>query len=190
MRMFMTEAGSAVPSANRITLLRDADGDGVAETAIALSSPTSFAVRHGPGRRHALRRQCRRAGALSLPHRRRHHRRGAAHGDRAAGGRNHHWTKSLVASPTAAALCRRRLEQQRRRERPRRGSGDGRRSGRSIPPPARTGSSPRAAQSGRPRLEPGHGDLYVVVNERDELGSDLVPDYLTSVREGGFYGWP
>src|SRR3546814_8353408 len=34
------------------------------------------------------------------------------------------------------------------------------------------------------------GALWTVVNERDELGSDLVPDYLTSVREGGFYGWP
>src|SRR3546814_11391603 len=34
------------------------------------------------------------------------------------------------------------------------------------------------------------GAMWTVVNERDELGSDLVPDYLTSVREGGFYGWP
>ena len=32
--------------------------------------------------------------------------------------------------------------------------------------------------------------LWTVVNERDELGSDLVPDYMTSVRDGGFYGWP
>jgi glucose/arabinose dehydrogenase len=38
--------------------------------------------------------------------------------------------------------------------------------------------------------EPGSGALWTVVNERDELGSDLVPDYLTSVRAGGFYGWP
>ena len=38
--------------------------------------------------------------------------------------------------------------------------------------------------------EPETGALWTVVNERDELGSDLVPDYLTSVREGGFYGWP
>jgi glucose/arabinose dehydrogenase len=38
--------------------------------------------------------------------------------------------------------------------------------------------------------EPASGSLWTVVNERDELGSDLVPDYLTSVREGGFYGWP
>jgi len=38
--------------------------------------------------------------------------------------------------------------------------------------------------------EPHSGALWTVVNERDELGSDLVPDYLTSVRDGGFYGWP
>jgi hypothetical protein len=38
--------------------------------------------------------------------------------------------------------------------------------------------------------EPSTGELWTVVNERDELGNDLVPDYLTSVREGGFYGWP
>ena len=39
-------------------------------------------------------------------------------------------------------------------------------------------------------IQPGTGQLWSVVNERDELGPDLVPDYLTSVREGGFYGWP
>jgi glucose/arabinose dehydrogenase len=38
--------------------------------------------------------------------------------------------------------------------------------------------------------EPGTGTLWTAVNERDELGSDLVPDYMTSVRDGGFYGWP
>lgn len=39
-------------------------------------------------------------------------------------------------------------------------------------------------------IQPGSGQLWAVVNERDELGEDLVPDYLTSVKEGGFYGWP
>lgn len=38
--------------------------------------------------------------------------------------------------------------------------------------------------------EPVSGALWTVVNERDEIGSDLVPDYLTSVKDGGFYGWP
>mgnify|MGYP005823702533 CR=1 FL=1 len=39
-------------------------------------------------------------------------------------------------------------------------------------------------------IQPGTNRLWAVANERDELGQDLVPDYLTSVREGGFYGWP
>jgi len=38
--------------------------------------------------------------------------------------------------------------------------------------------------------EPQTGTLWAIANERDEIGADLVPDYLTSVREGGFYGWP
>ena len=41
-----------------------------------------------------------------------------------------------------------------------------------------------------PAWEPQTGALWVVVNERDELGNDLVPDYMTSVKDGGFYGWP
>jgi len=44
-------------------------------------------------------------------------------------------------------------------------------------------------ESGR-HGKPVTGKLWVAVNERDELGSDLVPDYMTSVRDGGFYGWP
>ena len=39
-------------------------------------------------------------------------------------------------------------------------------------------------------IQPGTGQLWAVVNERDEIGPNLVPDYLTAVREGGFYGWP
>ena len=112
--------------------------------------------------------------------------------DLPAGPLNHHWTKNLIASPDGTqALRDRRLEQQRRRER------HGRRGG------------PRRDLGGRPRRpapsalfatglrnpnglawEPATGALWTVVNERDEIGSDLVPDYLTSVRDGGFYGWP
>jgi hypothetical protein len=46
------------------------------------------------------------------------------------------------------------------------------------------------AQPGRHGLDPESGQLWTAVNERDEIGSDLVPDYMTSVRPGGFYGWP
>jgi len=41
-----------------------------------------------------------------------------------------------------------------------------------------------------PSWQPQSGALWVAVNERDELGNDLVPDYMTSVKDGGFYGWP
>jgi glucose/arabinose dehydrogenase len=59
------------------------------------------------------------------------------------------------------------------------------------PRAARTASSPvRPAQPERHGLGADSGALWTAVNERDELGSDLVPDYLTSVRDGGFYGWP
>ena len=59
------------------------------------------------------------------------------------------------------------------------------------PQPASTASSPRAcAIRVGMAWEPETGALWTVVNERDELGSDLVPDYMTSVRDGGFYGWP
>ena len=62
---------------------------------------------------------------------------------------------------------------------------------RSTWPPAPAASSPRACAT-RPGLqwEPQTGKLWAIVNERDEIGADLVPDYLTSVQEGGFYGWP
>ena len=89
------------------------------------------------------------------------------------------------------ALCLDRLEQQRRRERPRRRS--------KAAPTIReidlaSGQwrvfAMGLAQSEGMALEPQTGALWAVVNERDELGSDLVPDYLTSVKEGAFYGWP
>ena len=117
-------AGGAVPSANRITLLRDADGDGVAETAHvvparACNSPFGMALVGDD----ALRRQHRRARALPLPRRRRP--RSSAAGARVAdlpgGPLNHHWTKNVIASP-------RRLEALRRRS-------------------ARTATSPRTAWS-------------------------------------------
>ena len=69
MKLVMKKAGAGVPSANRITLLRDADGDGVAETRTRLPRGSQFAVRHGARRRRPLRRQHRRGRALSLQRR-------------------------------------------------------------------------------------------------------------------------
>ena len=88
------------------------------------------------------------------------------------------------------ALRRRRLEQQRRRAR--HGEGGGPRG--DLGDRSRSGAAPHLRVGLRNPVgmawEPETGALWTAVNERDELGSDLVPDYMTSVRDGGFYGWP
>ena len=192
MGYFMKKAGSAGKSANRITLLRDVDGDGVAEVRTAflenLNSPFGMAL---------VGDQLYVANAdavLRFPYREGDTRivaQGTKLTDLPGGPRNHHWTKALIASRDGSRLY------------------------------ATVGSNSNVAEhgmaeedgraaiweidtrSGAKRLfasglrnpngmgwEPASGMLWTVVNERDELGSDLVPDYLTSVRDGGFYGWP
>ncbi len=191
MRMFMREAGSAVPSANRITLLRDADGDGVAEVRTlfltGLTSPFGMALVGDTlyvANADAL---------LAFPYQP-----GATRIDAAPrivtalpSGRNHHWTKSLAASPDGRRLY----------------VGVG--SNSNVAEHGMDEEAERAAvweidaATGAHRLFgsglrnpvgldflPGTDHLYVVVNERDELGSDLVPDYITRIQPGGFYGWP
>ena len=104
---------------------------------------------------------------------------------------NHHWTKSLVASPDGSKLyvgVGSNSNVARTAWRPRSAAPP---SSRSTAPPASRASSPpacatRSAWTGSPQS----GALWTAVNERDELGDDLVPDYMTSVRDGGFYGWP
>jgi glucose/arabinose dehydrogenase len=110
--------------------------------------------------------------------------------DLPAGSINHHWTRNLIASPDGSKLYVTVGSNSNVAER-----------GMAV-------EAERAAiwevdiQPGTHRIfasglrnpyglawEPASGALWTVVNERDELGSDLVPDYLTSVREGGFYGW-
>jgi glucose/arabinose dehydrogenase len=189
---FQKVAGSAVPSANRITLLRDADGDGVAETRTpfitGLNSPFGMAL---VGNTLYVADS---DGLLAFPYAP-----GATRIEEAGravtplpGGRlNHHWTKSLAASP------------------------DGRRLYVGVGSNSNVAENGIAAEEGRAAVweidpatgayqvfatglrnpvgidfEPASGALWVAVNERDELGSDLVPDYITSVRRGGFYGWP
>ena len=191
MGMFMKKAGSATPSANRITLLRDTNGDGVADmrTVFAdnLNSPFGMTLvgndfyvantdgivkyAYSPG-----------ATAFGPP---------VKVADLPAGPRNHHWTKSLIASR------------------------DGSRRYATVGSNSNIGENGMAAEEGRaaiwevdPRTgskrlfasglrnpngmawEPDSGALWTAVNERDELGPDLVPDYMTSVKDGGFYGWP
>lgn len=190
----MKRAGSGVPSANRITLLRDADGDGMAETrsvfAADLVSPfgmarvgdTLFVANADALVRFAYADGQKQAGAaprkvVDLPG--------------GADQRNHHWTKSLVASADGTRLY----------------VGVG--SNSNIADNGMDAEVERAAVlevdpvAGTRRVfagglrnpvglawEPRSGALWAVVNERDELGSDLVPDYLTRVDAGAFYGWP
>ena len=191
MKMFMKKAGSAVPSANRISLLRDADGDGVAEMRTpfltGLFSPFGMALIGNTlyvANADALVAFPYQAGATqitALP------RRIAA----LPAGRNHHWTKSLVANADGSRLYV--------------GVGSNSNAGENgldeevnragiLEVDPATGATHVFASGLRNPVgidwNPESGQLWVAVNERDEIGSDLVPDYMTSVRPGGFYGWP
>ncbi|WP_152205009.1 PQQ-dependent sugar dehydrogenase [Marinobacter changyiensis] len=194
MKRVMKRAGAAVPSANRITLLRDTDGDGKAEFRSVflqgLHSPFGMALVGDTlyvANANALVKVPYQSGETTIT---------AApakvadlpgKGDEL----NHHWTKSLLASADGAYLY----------------VGVG--SNSNIAENGMQAEHMRAAilevnvATGATRVfasglrnpvgldwEPHTGALWAVVNERDELGSDLVPDYLTSVRRDAFYGWP
>ena len=149
------------------------------------------ALRHGARRRHLLRRQHRRPRRLPLRARRHPaHRPGQA--PRRASSPAATGPAACCRAPTAVeALRRRRLAQQHRRARHGGRGGPRLRSTSSTSPPAQPASSPAACatRSASPG-SPSTGALWTVVNERDGLGDETPPDYLTSVRDGGFYGWP
>ncbi|HUF82726.1 MAG TPA: sorbosone dehydrogenase family protein [Burkholderiales bacterium] len=191
MKKAMRRAGSAVPSANRITLLRDADGDGKPEVRTVflegLNSPFGMALVGDDfyvANCDAILRFPYRAGDTRITAR------GAVLADLPAG-INHHWTKSLIASRDGKRLyvtvgsnsnvAEKGMEIEQGRA--------------AIWEVNLEGGSKRLFATGlrNPNgmaWEPATGALWTVVNERDEIGSDLVPDYLTSVKEGAFYGWP
>ena len=188
----MKKAGAGVASANRITLLRDTNGDGVADQRFVLlenlNSPfgmalvgknlyvaDSDAVVRFPYVTGDTRITAPGIRLVELP----------------AGTINHHWTKNLIASTDGTKLYVTV------------GSNS------NVAENGMEAEAERAAiwevntQSGAHRIfasglrnpnglawEPQSGALWTAVNERDEIGSDLVPDYMTSVRDGGFYGWP
>jgi glucose/arabinose dehydrogenase len=192
MKFVMKVAGAAVPSANRITLLRDVDGDGEAETRTVfldgLNSPFGMAlVGHDfyVANTDAVMRYAYTPGATRITGT------GQKLTDLPAGPFNHHWTKSLIANRDGTKLyatvgsnsnvAEHGMEVE-----------DGRAAIWEID--TKTGAK-RVFASGMRNpnglaWEPRTGKLWTVVNERDELGPDLVPDYLTSVAAGGFYGWP
>jgi glucose/arabinose dehydrogenase len=192
MKLMQTKAGAAVPSPNRIILLRDADGDGVAETrstflenlnspfGMALVGDTLYvantdAVVRFPYKNGEQKIAADGAKVIDLP----------------AGTRNHHWTKNLIATPDGSKLYVTVGSNSNVAE-----NGIEAEEGRAAIWEVDTKSGAhRIFASGlrNPNglaWEPRTGALYTVVNERDELGNDLVPDYLTAVRDGAFYGWP
>ena len=191
-KVVMGRAGATVPSADRITLLRDTKGRGTATLKSVflrgLRSPFGMTL---VGRdlyvadTDAVLRFAYTPGATAL------HTPGVKVVDLPAGPINHHWTKNILASP------------------------DGRTLYVTVGSNSNVGENGLAAEAGRAAIwrvnpatgahavfagglrnpngmgwEPVSGRLWTSVNERDEIGSDLVPDYMTSVTPGGFYGWP
>ena len=192
MTLVMKWAGAGVPSADRITLLRDADGDGIAETRTTflenLHSPFGMALVGNAlyvANSDAVLRFDYQNGQTTLTGQ------GTKLVDLPAGPINHHWTKNIIASPDGSKLYV------------------------TVGSNSNVGENGMAAEAGRAAIwevdrltgahrvfasglrnpngmgwQPETGALWTVVNERDELGNDLVPDYLTSVQDGAFYGWP
>ena len=192
MQQVQKVAGAGVPSANRITLLRDADGDGSPEKRSVflrnLFSPFGMALVGSEfyvANADAVVRFPYEEGQteITAP--------GTKLADLPAGPINHHWTKSLVARSDGSKLyvgvgsnsniAENGIEAEERRA--------------AILEIDRATGRSRVFASGLRNpvgmdWQPQSGALWVAVNERDELGDDLVPDYMTSVQEGGFYGWP
>jgi len=191
MGFVMGRVGADTPSANRITLLRDTDGDGRAEVKkvfmTGLTSPFGMAlvgnelfignadsvvkVPYSEGQTEVTATPVK---VTDLP-----------------AGINHHWTKNVLANPEGTKLYV------------------------TVGSNSNVGENGLDAEDGRAAIwevdvkcgskrlfasglrnpnglawKPGSTELWTVVNERDEIGSDLVPDYLTSVKDGAFYGWP
>jgi glucose/arabinose dehydrogenase len=191
-KQMMKKAGSGVPSANRITLLRDEDGDGVPELRSifleGLNSPFGMALVGEDfyvANTDAVLRFSYARGAVRLAGP------GTKIVDLPAGTINRHWTRNLIASPDGSKLYVTVGSNSNVAEK-----GLDKEVGRAaIWEVDRRTSAHRVFASGlrNPNglaWEPASGALWTVVNERDELGSDLVPDYLTSVKDGAFYGWP
>lgn len=182
---------SPEPGGNRLTLLRDADGDGTYEMqgvfAEGLNSPYGLALIDG---------------GLFVANQDAVVRFDYADGQTQASGPpvtltdlpkaiNHHWTKAMTASADGRFLYVGIGSNSNITERGMEAEED-----RAMvwQIDARTGMHrPYATGLRNPTaltIQPDTGQLWAVVNERDEIGPDLVPDYLTAVQEGGFYGWP
>jgi glucose/arabinose dehydrogenase len=187
-----TKSGQAPQASNRITLVRDANGDGRPELRSVLvdhlHAPFGVVALNGflyVANTDAIMRYPFTPGEtqITAP--------GVKLVDLPAGSINHHWTKSLVASPDGSRLFVSVGSNSNAMER----GSDAERDRAAIHEvDPRTGLMKTFATGLRNpnglTFYPGTNTLWTVVNERDELGPNLVPDYMTSVRPGGFYGWP
>jgi hypothetical protein len=191
-KMIMRRAGSGSTSANRIMLLRDTDGDGVGDTRSILlkdlNSPFGMALVGDNlyvADTDAILRFPYHDGdtKIDVP--------GVKLAELPAGTINHHWTKDLAASPDGSKLYATVGSNSNVGE-----NGIAAETDRAaVLEIDRASGASRLFASGLrnpngPSWQPQSGALWVAVNERDELGNDLVPDYMTSVKDGGFYGWP
>lgn len=188
----LRQAGNIAPSADRITLLRDSNKDGVVDTRAVfregLNQPFGMLLLKGqfyvantdsvlqfPYKDGQTKLEGQGKKILDLP----------------AGGYNNHWTRNLIANPagtkiyvtvgSASNVAENGMQEEQRRA--------------NVLEINPDGSGERIFASGlrNPNgmdWEPITNALWTVVNERDNLGDDIVPDYLTSVRDGAFYGWP
>jgi glucose/arabinose dehydrogenase len=191
-KIIMGRAGATVPSANRITLVRDADNDGAPETRTVflsgLNSPFGMALVGDTlyvADSDAL---------LAFPYQTGQTKITAAPrkvADLPAGPINHHWTKNVIASPDESKLYVTVGSNSNVGENGM--AAEERRAGILEIDPATGASRVFASGLRNPNgmgWQPTSGALWTSVNERDEIGNDLVPDYMTSVKDGGFYGWP
>ncbi|HYJ41775.1 MAG TPA: sorbosone dehydrogenase family protein [Steroidobacteraceae bacterium] len=192
MKKMQGKAGAGVPSANRITLLRDVDGDGVAEIHTPLlenlHSPFGMALIGSElyvANTDAIVKFPYSAGTTKISAA------GTKVADLPGGTRNHHWTKNIIANKSGTKLYATVGSNSNVAE-----HGMQEEEGRAAiwEVDVKTGAKRLFATGLRNpngmAWEPKTGTLYTVANERDELGNDLVPDYLTSVKDGSFYGWP
>ncbi|WP_337185596.1 sorbosone dehydrogenase family protein [Phenylobacterium sp.] len=195
-KLLMSRVGATTPSADRITLLRDADGDGVAETKATFAQGAAHGLKSPFGMTLVGETLyvANADGVVSFPYRPGQTSvtgAGTPVFSLPGGPRNHHWTKNVMASPDGAKLYA------------------------TVGSDSNIGENGLETETGRAAVweydlatkqarvfasglrnpngldfEPATGALWTVVNERDEIGPDLPPDYLTSVKDGGFYGWP
>jgi glucose/arabinose dehydrogenase len=185
-------AGAAQKGGNRITLLRDANGDGIPElkTILVDKLHSPYGVAWVGGTLYVANTDAIMAFPFT-PGQTRITARGVKLADLPAGQINHHWTKAMVASADGSKLYVGVGSNSNITE-----NGMDVEQGRAaIWEFDRTTGAGRIYATGTRNptnlaIQPGTGQLFAVVNERDEIGPDLVPDYLTAVKAGAFYGWP